>query len=323
MSKKPEAEEKELVLEVGEEARGERLDRFAAGRFENESESESERLSRSRLQRLIEEGRVRVDGRAARAKETLKGGERITIHLPAPAETEMKGEEIPLDILFEDDDILVLNKPAGLVVHPAPGNTRGTLVNAILHHAPMIEGVGGVRRPGLVQRLDKDTTGVMVVAKSGAAYQTLVAAMKRREIHRTYLAVVQGWVQEDEGLIEAPIGRDHRDRKKMAVIGSGRKAVTHFQVKARSREASLLEVDLETGRTHQIRVHLAHIGYPVAGDPVYGGRRAKEWAEGLIDRQALHAFRLRFRHPVTEEELSFEAPPPEDLRRLMTALELE
>ena len=294
---------------VPEESTGERLDRFLAEHVED--------LSRSRIQKLIEDGNVLVDGKSAKAKQSVKVGERVVLTVPPATEGPMKAEDIPLDLLFEDEQILVLNKPAGLVVHPAPGNLDGTLVNAILHHAPDLRGVGGVKRPGLVQRLDKDTSGVMVVAKTDKAYHTLVEAMSVRAIKRTYLAVCRGFFEEDEGLIEAPIGRHPSDRKKMAVVPAGKHAVTHFRVKERFKETCLLKVDLETGRTHQIRVHLAHVDHPVVGDSVYGGRSAAR--EG-IDRQALHAWRLKFEHPVTGKALVFEAPIPEEIERLITAL---
>jgi len=299
---------------------GQRLDRFLAETLD---------LSRSRLQTLIRKGWVRVNGQVEKPGFRVATGFRVDVEIPPPAVSHLVAQPLDLDILHEDEDLLVVNKPPGLVVHPGAGNPDNTLVNALVHHCPDIEGVGGVRRPGLIHRLDKDTSGAMLVAKTERAFAGLTDAMKRREIGRRYLAVLWGG-PEAEGRIEAPIGRDPRHRKQMAVTpGGGRDALTLYRVLGRFDFLSLVELTLRTGRTHQIRVHLAHIGFPVFGDPVYGGRRLRisrlprEWRprarEALlrIDRQALHAWSLEFRHPVSGRDHRFEAPQPMDFAALV------
>lgn len=310
-----------LETEVPPDAGGARLDRHLSQVFDD--------LSRTRLKTLIEQGKVEIDGRTiTEPSYRVKPGERIAVECEPAEEAEPAGEAIPLDVLHEDADLIVINKPAGLVVHPAPGNPSGTLVNALIHHCgDSLSGIGGVRRPGIVHRLDKDTSGVMVAAKTDRAHQGLAALFADHDIERVYLALVQGAPVRPKGIVDAPIGRDPRDRKRMAVRESGKHAVTRYRVARRFGEAaSLLECRLETGRTHQIRVHLAHIGHPVIGDPVYGRRRQavpKGLSEAARDavrgfgRQALHAAVLGFRHPVTGEPLRFEAPPPADMAELI------
>ena len=289
-------------------------------------------LSRSRVQRLIRDGLVAVGGEIVPARHRLSAGEQVEVVVPPPVPTAIQPEPIPLDVLYEDEWVMVVNKPAGLVVHPGAGNFTGTLVHALLHRCPDMEGVGGEGRPGLVQRLDKDTSGVMVVAKRDAAYQTLVSAMKRREIRREYWAVVWGTPRET-GEIDAPIGRHPRHRTQMAVRDDGRPARTLYRVIRRFDFVSLVALTLQTGRTHQIRVHLAHLGHPVFGDPTYGNRRrrvsglsgvdrrrARAW-HGCIARQALHAAVLEFDHPESGERLRFEAPAPADFAELLRLLE--
>jgi 23S rRNA pseudouridine1911/1915/1917 synthase len=301
-----------LDLRVGPDGEGERLDAWVADRVPE--------LSRSRVAQLIGEGRVRLNGTSARKSERLSAGDEVAIEVPPPQPSAVEAEDIPVDVVYEDRDLLVVNKPAGLVVHPAPGHRTGTLVNALLHHVDDLSGIGGVRRPGIVHRLDKETSGLLIVAKHDRAHRRLSAALKRREIHRIYRAACWGHLDEDRVTVDAPVGRSRRDRKRMAVVESGRRAVTHFLRLERWRAADLLEARLETGRTHQIRVHLAHIGHPVVGDPQYGrgGARGisgsdRPWARELerrVPRQFLHAFRLELEHPRTGEPLALEAPLP-------------
>ncbi|MGE5559570.1 MAG: RluA family pseudouridine synthase [Chloroflexota bacterium] len=274
-------------------------------------------LSRSRIQALISDGAVTVDGATwSRPGARLKGGEVIVLRLPADRPSEAVAEDIPLDVVYEDADLIVINKPRGMVVHPAAGHSSGTLVNALLRHCPDLAGIGGVLRPGIVHRLDRDTTGLLVVAKSQRAHAALSAAIKARQVHREYLAVVWGVPDAVRGRIEAPIGRHPVDRKRMSVVEGGRQAVTLFTVVETFPATSLLRCVLETGRTHQIRVHLAFIGHPVVGDRAYGGRRDSLGITG----QALHAAALAFDHPVSGQALRFEVPPPADLRQLLKRL---
>lgn len=295
--------------EVGPGEAGERLDIFLAAR--------AGVSSRSEVRRWIDFGRVLVDGQPTRASHKMRAGERVEWRPPPPIPAEPQPEAIPLSILFEDDDLLVIDKPKGLVVHPAPGHAQGTLVNALLHHCPDLPGIGGVRRPGIVHRLDKDTSGVMVVAKTPVAMRALVRQLKERTVRRTYAALVHGGFREDEGTIDAPIGRHPTQRVRMAVVpDGGRPAVTHFRVLERLGEYTWLEARLETGRTHQIRVHLAFIGHPVAGDPIYSRRPE---VLGLTS-QALHARELSLVHPRTGEPLTFQAPLPEEMRAALRRL---
>jgi len=268
--------------------------------------------SRSRLARLIEEGRVTVDGERPPAKRKVKGGDSVAVELvPRQAESAYAPEAIDLAIVHEDEAVIVIDKPAGLVVHPGSGNWRGTMLNALLHHAP---GLKELARAGIVHRLDKDTSGLIVVAKTETAQTDLVRQLQARTMKRTYLALVRGKVAR-AGVVDAPIGRHPAQRTRMAVVAGGKHALTRYRVRERLRTHTLLECDLETGRTHQIRVHLASIGHPVEGDPVYAGR-----AEPLLDRQALHAWKLAFRHPLSAKTVAFESKLPRDIAALVESL---
>jgi 23S rRNA pseudouridine1911/1915/1917 synthase len=272
------------------------------------------------VQNLIERGAVLVGDHPQKPRHALRTGERVTVTVPDPEPLALTPEPIPLDILYEDEDLLVLNKPAGLVVHPGAGRATGTLVHALLAHCRDLPGIGGVERPGIVHRLDRETSGVMVVAKSETAHASLSAQFKNRVVRKRYLALVHGAVRQEAGRIEAAIGRREDDRKRMGVRArGGREARTAYRVLRRLPDMTLVEASLETGRTHQIRVHLAHIGHPVIGDAVYAGRRGRQFAAsgGLRPRrQMLHAWRLGFRHPRTDAWLEFTAPVPGDLRTL-------
>jgi 23S rRNA pseudouridine1911/1915/1917 synthase len=308
------------------DAAGERTDRFLAGAIGA--------LSRSRLKMLIEDGRVTRDGAAMREPaEAVRPGATYVVSLPAPVAALPVGQAIAFPILYEDADLLVLDKPPGLVVHPAPGNPDGTLVNALIAHCGADLGIGGEQRPGIVHRLDKDTSGTMVVAKTDLALATLSAAFAARDIDRAYLALAWGLPNPAADEIAGAIGRDPRERKRMAVVArGGKQALTRYRTLAqRDAAVSLLECRLATGRTHQIRVHLASLGHPIVGDPVYL-RRVPAAARGLPDdlrrllldfpRQALHAARLGFAHPRTGQPLSFQTPPPPDMRELMDRLNM-
>ncbi|TGP53776.1 RluA family pseudouridine synthase [bacterium M00.F.Ca.ET.230.01.1.1] len=324
-----------VALEVGPDAAGQRLDQWLAARLGPD-------LSRSRVQALIRQGAVSIAGKPVlEAKRKLTAGERVEILVPAPEPAEPQGENIPLDILYEDDELIVINKPAGLVVHPGAGNWTGTLVNALIQHCgDSLSGIGGVRRPGIVHRLDKETSGVMVVAKTDRAHKALSEAFadhgRTGDLERAYLALVWGIPQRPTGTVDAALGRA-ADRVRRAVVpesrDDARHAVTHFSVVERFGEeqqsfatASLVECRLETGRTHQIRVHMAHIGHPVIGDPDYGQAfrtKANRLPEPLktkvkaLPRQALHAWLLEFRHPTTHLTMRFEAPMPGDMEELV------
>ena len=283
-------------------------------------------LSRSRIAQLAVEGRVRVDARPRKPAFRVRRGQAVEITVPLPAPSGIHPEAIPLDIVLEDADLLVVNKPAGLTVHPAPGHPSGTLVNALLSAVRDLAGIGGELRPGIVHRLDKDTSGLLVVAKSDAAHRALAAQFKAHTAQRTYLAVVRGRVRRDEGTITAALGRHPVRRTRIAVVPAGRHAVTHYTVLERFRDATLVACRLETGRTHQIRVHLAHAGYPLLGDPVYGRARLglrRGWGGPEIARQALHAARLEFTHPRTGRRVTCTAPLPDDIARLLARLRAE
>lgn len=277
-------------------------------------------LSRSRIQKLIDERQILVNGRPTKASYRVREGDQIDIQIPPPAPLELIPEEVPLDVLYEDDVLLVLNKPAGMVVHPAPGHDRGTLVHALLHHCRGLPGIGGRERPGIVHRLDKETSGVMVVAKTDQAHQRLSKQFKLHTIDRRYMAIVTGKVAKNSGKIDLSIGRDRIDRKKISArTAHPRESETHYVVRERFRIATLLEVYPQTGRTHQIRVHMAHLGHPVVGDKIYGGRAARMF-EISAERQMLHAERLGFNHPVTDERMIFSASMPVDMEVLLSAL---
>jgi 23S rRNA pseudouridine1911/1915/1917 synthase len=296
-------------------AGGERIDAWIAARFDD--------LSRSRVTQLLAEGHVRLNGRQPKKSERPIVGDVIEIELPAAVATHVEPEPIPLSIVYQDADLAVIDKPAGLVTHPAPGHRTGTLVNALLHHIGDLSGIGGVLRPGIVHRLDKDTSGLLLIAKHDAAHRVLSEALRRREVRRHYLVAAWGHLSTDRQTVDAPIGRAPNDRKRKAVVADGRPAVTHFERLERWPAADLLRAELETGRTHQIRVHLAHIGHPVVGDMAYGPTALRgvsgphrAWAIALhkrVPRHFLHAAELRLRHPRTGEPLTFTAPPPDDL----------
>jgi len=270
-------------------------------------------FSRAYLQKLIEQGYILVNQRQAKASRKLAGEDRITIEFP-PLPTPPKAESIPLNIIYEDNEIIVVDKPAGLTIHPAPWHPDHTLVNAILAHCPGLERSGGLERPGIVHRLDKDTSGLIVVAKNESARVSLINQFKGKTVTKSYLVLVNGRVFPGRGTIELPIGRDPRNRKRMAIVEGGREAITHYQVNRYFGDYTLLEVMPKTGRTHQIRVHLATIGYPVVGDPVYGVKLA------YLGRQFIHAQRLGFCSPSTNQYLEFSAPLPEELKQVLEML---
>lgn len=310
---------------AGPDDEGRRLDVFVSETWPQ--------LSRAQAKRLIDGGGVTVGGAAKKPSFPLKTGDEVTVVLPEPEPSRLVPEAIPLDIVYEDRYLLLVNKPAGMTVHPAAGARRGTLVHALLHHCDDLSGIGGVLRPGIVHRLDKGTSGLLVVAKTDLAHRHLADQIKSRSLKRIYRALVWGDPEGDEGVVEAPVGRHPTDRKKMAVVNSGGKyAVTRYKVIKRYEFLSLMELALGTGRTHQVRTHMAYLGHPVFGDPEYGGRRkalnalrgrlAKEGAELLkgIDRQALHAWRLSLVHPITSERLDFTAPLPEDIGDILDSL---
>ncbi len=278
---------------------GSRLDHFLAARVSE--------LSRSRIQSLMEEGHVRVNGETKLRSCKLRGGEQIVLTLPAVVASENLPEDIALEILHEDDDLIVVNKPPGLVVHPAPGHAGGTLVNALLHHCESLSGIGGIERPGIVHRLDKETSGCMVAAKNDAAHQSLTEQFSGREVRKIYLAIASGIFKKKKGTINVPLGRHPVHRQKMGVLlrGGGREAVTDWLVLHELPCGTLIQCTLHTGRTHQIRVHMKHLGHPLVGDEVYGKR-------GKFERQMLHAWKLGFSHPRTGNPIDFTAPIPPD-----------
>jgi 23S rRNA pseudouridine1911/1915/1917 synthase len=301
------AGQRRMSFHLGKDESGRRLDQVAAERVVE--------LSRSQVQRLIKEGCITLNGQSARPSQVVRAGDRLDVVIPPPQPTGLVAEEIPLQIVYQDGDVLVVDKPAGMVVHPAPGHPHGTLVNALLGRYPDLA-VGGGQRPGIVHRLDKDTSGLLVVARHDAAHRNLVAQMKQHTVLKAYLVLVKGNLPERQGTIEGPIGRHPRYRKRMAVVSGGRPARTHYRVLENLGPYSLVEARLETGRTHQIRVHLAHNGQPVLGDPTYGGQAG---AEGL-SRQFLHAYRLGFRLPSSGEFREFQSPLPEDLDWVLSRL---
>jgi 23S rRNA pseudouridine1911/1915/1917 synthase len=305
---------------ITEENPGNRLDIFLS--LENPS------LSRSRIKSLIEEGHVLLNGSPSKASHHLKSGEVVTFSIPEPQPLNIKPEPIPLDIVYEDDAILVLNKPPGLVVHPGAGNQSGTLVNALLHHCKHLSGIGGKLRPGIVHRLDKDTSGIMVITKNDTAHHSLAKQFAERKVKKKYRTFVWGGVKNDKGTIDSPIGRHPHHRKKMSPLAKrGKRAVTHYKVIKRFDYITLLEITLETGRTHQIRVHLSSIHHPVLKDPLYGGGRSTsslvKRISNNLNRQALHACLLGFVHPVKGTYMEFTSPMPEDMTMVLDALEGE
>lgn len=293
----------QLKIEQGDSGR---LDKVLAGRLTQ--------FSRSKLQRWISNGLVLVNGQQVADKYKVKIGDQVVVTPEGPHPIDLKPEDIPLDIVYEDDDVLVVNKPQGMVVHPAPGHPDHTLVNALMYHSPLST-INGEFRPGIVHRIDKDTSGLLMVAKNDRAHQSLAAQLKAKTTKREYIALVHGRIKEEKGTIDAPLGRSRKDRKKQAIVANGRHAVTHFKVLERYRNYTLIKCRLETGRTHQIRVHLASIGHPLAGDPLYGPRKT------LPGRgQYLHARLLGFVHPTTGKEMVFTAPLPAYFQQMIAKL---
>lgn len=316
-------DKKQHVFLVDEEDEGERIDAYLSGQIPE--------LSRSRIQKSIRSGELTVGADpVTKPSRRVHEGERVELTFSPPRPLDLSPEEIPLDVLYEDDGLLVLDKPAGMVVHPSPGHERGTLVHALLAHCRNLSGIGGVQRPGIVHRLDAGTSGLLIVAKSDEAHIALSRMLMERRIERIYYAVVWGEVEGDGGTIDLPVGRSPRDRKKMAVLPEGGKeAFTTYYLLDTYGPFQYIKLKLGTGRTHQIRVHLSHTGNPVLGDPVYGGRRIRKGslskseidlvnrALSLIDRQALHAGELSFEHPITGMPMRFEAPPPLDMQSVL------
>lgn len=296
---------KEIIAEIEEQKR---IDAYL---------SEKTEYSRTAIQRLIDEDKIKVNGKKEKSSYKVQNGDKIEIEEEPAKEIELKAQDIPLEILYEDNDIIVVNKPKGMVVHPANGNPDGTLVNAIMSICKeSLSGIGGEIRPGIVHRLDKNTSGAIIIAKNDKAHIALSDELKNHEIKKTYIALVRGIVKENNATINMPIARSKKDRKKMDVDKNGKKAITHFKVIKRYQDFTLLEINIETGRTHQIRVHLSHIGYPIIGDDVYSNGKNKWNIEG----QCLHAKCLDFKHPITGKELHIEAPIPEYFEKI---LELE
>lgn len=274
-------------------------------------------VSRSNMQKLLEDGRVKRGEKIIKANYKVRAGEMFVVDIPEPEPIEAVSENIPLDIIYEDDDVVVLNKARGMVVHPAPGNYTGTLVNALLYHCSNLSGINSAIRPGIVHRLDKDTSGIMIVAKNDAAHISLSQQIQSKTAVRTYLAVVRGNIKTDSGTIETQIARDKTDRKKMAVVKEGgRDAITDYEVLERFGKYTLVRCKLRTGRTHQIRVHMEYLGYPLVGDPKYSPMKTPFGIKG----QALHSHTLEFTHPRTGERMKFEAPLPEDMHKIITRL---
>ena len=295
-----------ILLRASEESKNQRLDAFLASSLDG--------LTRSQATRLIESGEVAVDGKSVSNSDKRAGGEDVAVTLPEPEPVEAVPQDIPLDVVYEDADVIVVNKPSGMVVHPAPGHPDGTLVNALLYHcAGTLSGIGGALRPGIVHRIDRDTSGLIIAAKNDAAHQYLSAQLADHTLARTYECIVVGKLREDRGTVDAPIARHPADRKRMAVVAGGREAVTHWEVIARYPGYTHVRCRLETGRTHQIRVHMAYIGHPILGDTVYG---AKKEVPGLTG-QCLHAVGLRFLHPRTHEVVELSCPLPDEFTRML------
>jgi 23S rRNA pseudouridine1911/1915/1917 synthase len=298
-----------MILEITENQAGERIDRFLA---------DSQDLTRSFLQKILKEGEVIVNGKSVKANYKLRKGDRIEFEIPEAVEPDIVAEDIPLSILYEDADVLVVDKPKGMVVHPAAGHYSRTLVNAVMYHCKgELSGINGVLRPGIVHRIDRDTTGSIIICKNDMAHNEIARQLKEHSISRRYRAIVTGVLKDEEGTIEGAIGRDKKDRKKMAITADGKPAVTHYRVLQRFKHYTYVECVLETGRTHQIRVHMASIGHPLLGDEVYGRRSDKYKCEG----QCLHAMTLGFHHPRTGEYIEVNAPLPPYFEHLLAVLE--
>ena len=307
-----------MILTVEKDREGERLDAYLSSMTE---------LSRTAAAKLCDEGAVTVNGKPCQKKDKLREGDTVSVEIPEPEEYDVLPEDIPLDVVFEDGSIIVVNKPSGMVVHPAPGNYSGTLVNALLHHArDSLSGIGGVMRPGIVHRIDKDTSGLLVVAKCDSAHAHLSRQLEYHGVVREYHALVKGGFREERGTVDKPIARHPVDRKRMAVaLGdpSARNAVTHYEVIRSYGDVTYLKLMLETGRTHQIRVHMSSIGHPLIGDEVYGSTNTpfEKRHAPLLDGQMLHAKRLSFIHPDTEEKVEFECDLPDNFKKLLDILE--
>ena len=298
------------TITVPPEDAGARADAWLAAHLES--------MTRSAVQRLLEEGRITCAGAPLAKNRRLTGGETLTVSLPDPVPMEALPQNIPLDVVYEDGDVIAVNKPKGLVVHPAPGHPDGTLVNALLYHCGgSLSGIGGTLRPGIVHRIDRDTSGLLIAAKNDFAHQRLAAQLQDHTLSRVYRCIVTGSLREDAGTVDAPIGRHPTDRKKMAVVPQGRPAVTHYQVLARFPGFTYVQCRLETGRTHQIRVHMAHLGHPIWGDPVYGAKKPVPGLQG----QCLHAVELRFLHPRTGEPVTLSCPLPPEFQARLRQLE--
>jgi 23S rRNA pseudouridine1911/1915/1917 synthase len=293
-----------ILLVVDETAIGQRLDRFVTEAVAD--------LTRSTVQRLIEQGHITRNDKPTRAAEPLKRGDTISVQLPEPVDTTLVPEEIPLNVVYVDDDIIVVDKPAGMVVHPAPGHPRGTLVNALLWHYPGMN-IGGGIRPGIVHRIDRDTSGLLVVARNDFALQQLQQQQLAHTMHKEYIALVEGGFKTDSGTVDAAIARHPRDRLRMAIMDDGRAARTHWRVIERFQQQTVLALTLETGRTHQIRVHCQHMRHPIIGDPMYGVQISKP----RLERQFLHAHKLGFSHPRSQAAVEFTSPLPPDLQRIL------
>ncbi len=300
------------VYTINKELAGNRIDKTLPNLDKN--------LTRVMAQKLIEQGNVKVNGKNVKTSYKLNENDKVEVEIPEVKEVSIEAQDIPVEVLYEDNDIIVVNKPKGLVVHPANGNPDGTLVNALMKICKgTLSGIGGEIRPGIVHRLDKDTSGVLIVAKNDKAHLALCEQIKNREVKKTYLALTRGIIKENEATINMPIGRSTTDRKKMAVVKTGKEAITHFKVIERFKENTLLEINLETGRTHQIRVHLSQIGYPIVGDMVYSNGKNKFGVQG----QMLHAWKIKFMHPITGKEMEIEAPLPPYFKDVLEKLKEE
>jgi 23S rRNA pseudouridine1911/1915/1917 synthase len=300
-----------IQFNTEEKDKDQRIDKFLSERLTGKS--------RSYIQGLIQEGNVKVGNKAVKSNYKIKTKDIISVNVPEPIELEVKAEKIELDVLYEDEDLIVINKPQGMVVHPAAGNYSGTLVNALLNHCKDLSGINGVIRPGIVHRIDKDTSGVLVIAKNDNSHHRLAEQLKDHSMKRVYIALVEGVLKSDEGTVDAPLARHPVERIKIAVVSGGRRAVTHFRVIERFSANTLIECRLETGRTHQIRVHMAHTGHPLVGDPVYGHKKQKIKAEG----QLLHAKVLGFIHPTTGQYMEFQSELPQYFDKVLTFLRKE
>ncbi len=296
---------------IDEENAGLRLDKYLSNCLEDKS--------RSYIQGIIEKGNTLINGKAKKSNYTVKAGDTVEVTIPEPEELNIKAENIELDILYEDTDLVVVNKPQGMVVHPASGVYTGTLVNALLSHCKDLSGINGVTRPGIVHRIDKDTSGVIVIAKNDNSHNFLAAQLKEHSMTRVYYALVEGIIKEDEGSVDAPLARHPQEKIKIAVVKDGKRAVTHYRVIERYKTNTLVECILETGRTHQIRVHMAYIGHPLVGDPVYGFKKQRFNLEG----QLLHAKKLGFIHPGSKKYMEFESPLPEYFLKIISILQNE